>query len=170
MNSDTIKRFWEKVEKTSGCWLWKASKRNKGYGAFVWADKKGKIIQGRAHRFSFELKNGKIKQGLCVLHKCDTPACVNPCHLFLGTKKENNIDMFKKGRNVSGGVRLRALGLVGKYQRGSEHHQAKITDDIVRSIRQDKQDLSYSKLVTKYRLSIGNLFRIVNKKSWVHVS
>jgi hypothetical protein len=98
MNKNTIRRFWSKVNKSGGCWLWKASKRNKGYGAFVWADEKGDIIQGRAHRFSYELHCGKIPNGLCVLHKCDNPACVRPSHLFLGSKAENNEDMFLKKR------------------------------------------------------------------------
>ena len=51
-----------------------------------------------AHRFSFKIKNGKIPEGLLVLHKCDNPPCVNPKHLFLGTSKDNTQDSIRKRR------------------------------------------------------------------------
>lgn len=51
-----------------------------------------------AHRAAWEKINGPIQDGLFVLHRCDTPACINPKHLFLGTAKDNAQDMLKKGR------------------------------------------------------------------------
>jgi hypothetical protein len=92
-----LARFWSKVHKTETCWLWTASKRNKGYGALCWW-LNGKEVQSRAHVFSYRLHCGDIPAGLCVLHQCDKPACVNPMHLFLGTRADNNRDMFVKGR------------------------------------------------------------------------
>lgn len=86
-------RFWPKVEKSDGCWLWTSSTSGRGYGAF-WANG-GRI---RAHRFSWELHNGSIPAGLWVLHHCDTPACVRPEHLFLGDRRANMLDAAKKGR------------------------------------------------------------------------
>src|SRR3990172_4237019 len=106
MNKSSINSFWAKVNKSDGCWTWTASKRKFGYGAFVWADSEGRIIQGRAHRFSYELHHGPIPLGICVLHKCDNPACVRPSHLFLGTRADNNFDMLSKGRHVCGGTRI----------------------------------------------------------------
>ncbi len=55
----------------------------------------------RAHRFSWQIHKGDIPEKLHVLHKCDTPACVNPDHLFLGTNGDNMRDKAKKGRATS---------------------------------------------------------------------
>lgn len=89
-------RFWEKVNKTEDCWLWTAAKKEFGYGVIGCPDKRGQTL--RAHRVSWKIANGEIPKGLFVLHKCDVPACVNPDHLFLGTRQENTDDMVAKGR------------------------------------------------------------------------
>lgn len=73
---------------------------NQGYGV-TWSS--GKVVL--AHRLSWQQRNGEIPSGMCVLHRCDTPLCVNPDHLFLGTKKDNTNDMKAKGR-ASNGVRI----------------------------------------------------------------
>lgn len=86
-------RFMRLVEKTEGCWLWKASLR-RGYGQFFIA--RGLTV--RAHRFSYELHIGAIPDGMMVCHRCDNPICVRPEHLFLGTAKDNARDMIEKGR------------------------------------------------------------------------
>jgi hypothetical protein len=89
-------RFWAKVEKTEGCWLWTGSRRPPGgYGQFRSANQQ----MVSTHRFSWELHNGLIPPGLCVCHRCDNPACVRPDHLFLGTMLDNNRDMMAKGRD-----------------------------------------------------------------------
>lgn len=77
----------------SGCWIWTGATRPNGYGCFQLDGK----IEG-AHRASFILHGGVIPSGYCVCHKCDTPACVNPDHLFVGTHLDNNRDTIKKGR------------------------------------------------------------------------
>lgn len=82
-------------EPNSGCWLWCGSSYKFGYGRLY--GKKKTIY--KAHRVSWEIYKGPIPEGLNVLHKCDTPSCVNPRHLFLGTQIENIHDCDRKGRN-----------------------------------------------------------------------
>lgn len=81
-------------EPNTGCWLWTASLCRDGYGNFY----DGKRVIG-AHRFSWQTYKGEIPEGLHILHKCDTPACVNPDHLSLGTHRDNMNDSLLKGRN-----------------------------------------------------------------------
>jgi hypothetical protein len=86
-------RFWSRVDKTDGCWLWTGWTSRFGYGRI-----KRDNRECLTHRVSWELTNGPIPDGMCVLHRCDVPACVRPDHLFLGTKTDNAADRTAKGR------------------------------------------------------------------------
>lgn len=88
-------RFWDKVKKTESCWLWIGAINN-NYGCF----NKGNRNMIKAHRFSWELAYGEIPKDKFVLHKCDTPRCVNPEHLFLGTHYDNYHDAVSKKRRL----------------------------------------------------------------------
>lgn len=91
--------FWEKVDRNGpvirkelgNCWIWTGTTIQSGYGIFL----RGKIY---VHRFSWELVNGKIPDGLNVCHHCDNPPCVRESHLFLGTDADNCRDKIIKGR------------------------------------------------------------------------
>lgn len=93
-------RFWRSTYKTLNCWFWiGARERIHGedwYGHFQIA---GKTV--KTHRFSWSLHYGPIPPGVCVLHSCDNPQCVNPKHLFLGTRKQNSSDCISRGRHSS---------------------------------------------------------------------
>ncbi len=90
-------RFWAKVDKSGECWLWTGARSGRNrYGYFGLGGKRDGIA--RAHRVAYELTIGSIPDGMVVCHKCDTPHCVNPSHLFVGTPKDNTEDMLRKGR------------------------------------------------------------------------
>ena len=97
-------RFFSKIQKDGPiiylklgkCWVWTRGKNQGGYGNFWF---RGKTWQ--SHRVTWVFSNGEIPTGLCVLHKCDNRACVNPEHLFLGTLDDNNKDRTRKGRTIS---------------------------------------------------------------------
>jgi hypothetical protein len=94
-------RFWAKVKKTGACWLWLGSVNETGYGRV------GVCLQGGwrityAHRVAYLLTRGEIPDNLCACHHCDNPPCVNPEHIFLGTRQDNNADAIRKGRLLSG--------------------------------------------------------------------
>ena len=89
-------RFWKYIRKTDFCWEWIGYKDKNGYGRI---SKKRRFFS--VHRISWELHNGKIPDGLCVLHSCDNPSCVNPDHLFLGSFQNNSNDCVIKGRRPS---------------------------------------------------------------------
>jgi len=87
-------RFWAKVERGEGCWLWTASRTSTGYGQINVDHRPLK-----AHRVAWELTYGPIPDGLFVCHHCDVPLCCRPDHLFLGNDADNMRDCAAKGRN-----------------------------------------------------------------------
>ena len=125
-NKSIQERFWSKVKKTDSCWIWERALEKTGYGEFL-IKQNGKWTPIRASRLSYLFKYGEIPEGMCVCHHCDTPACVNPDHLFLGTHTDNMRDSAKKGRLGSKGV---------SRNRGEKNPQAKLTEADVHNIKE----------------------------------
>lgn len=107
-----LARFWSRVDKSSGCWLWTGAVGSHGYGQIQAGarSRSGHRTPTLTHRLSWEIANGPIQKGLFVLHRCDTRRCVNPEHLFLGTNADNMRDMNEKGRDYRGPTVTGAMG------------------------------------------------------------
>lgn len=88
-------RLLDHVEQQGDCWIFTGTRIKSGYGKIA-------VTRGKpafTHRVAYAEFVGPIPAGMNVLHRCDTPACVNPKHLFMGTQKDNWLDARKKGRN-----------------------------------------------------------------------
>lgn len=152
MAKSILERFEAKVIPCpmTGCWLWCGATRN--YGVMrIGQDGPGSRVS--AHRLAWELFNGVIHNGLCVLHRCDVPQCVNPAHLFLGTVLDNNTDRTTKGRSGAA--------------RGEHHPSAKLTNEQVIEIRGMRGSLS--SIARKFCVDKMLISRIKRRKSWGHI-
>lgn len=146
--------FWQKVRKTDSCWFWTGSSDEHGYGTLNTRRSHPKIQ--KAHRISWELANGPIPPGLWVLHKCDTPPCVRPDHLFLGNRSDNMKDAASKGRLDQQKRPLARRAAV-----------AKITPEIVREIRRAAIGAdSYAQLSRQFNLTATHISYIVRRMVW----
>ena len=148
---DIKARFLAKVEKTSSCWNWTAWKNYLGYGGFNF---NGKNIV--AHRVSFQLFKGTIPLGMCVLHKCDNRKCVNPSHLFLGTRADNIKDMDIKGRRVN------PIGELNGFSKLKEK-------DILEIRELAKTDIFQYKIAEKFNVTPTTISYVLAGKSWCHI-
>lgn len=150
-------RFWAKVEKGDGCWNWNGSVNSpkEPYGKLAFM--MGKQINLTAHRVSWMLHFGEIPEGMCVLHKCDNPACVRPDHLFLGTDADNNLDKLRKGR-------ANAIN-------GEKVNTAKMTPLSVRVARRlfKYHKFKLIEISAIFGISVAAVWSLVMGKSWKHV-
>lgn len=136
-------------DQQTGCWLWTASLNNRGYGWF--RDRQNNTMT--AHRASWIIFRGEIPKGMNVLHKCDMPKCVNPDHLWLGTKLENTADMIAKGRQ--------------KYVKGEDTYNHVLTELDIREIRLDHR--TQREIASDYGVNQCTVWKIKQKKVWRHV-
>jgi len=144
----------------NGCWLHNCASSDKdGYVLF---SVNGKFR--RAHRFFWEMHNGEIPKGMFVCHRCDTPRCCNPEHLFLGTHQDNVDDMVRKGRHIVADSRR---GKHGKQARGSSCGSSKLTELSVTHIRIAlAMGASRQAVADAYGVTYPNILAIETRKTW----
>lgn len=157
-NIPAEERFWLQVRKTRGCWYWEGNKDIGGYGRIVVSGTKLK-----AHRYSWEIHNGEIPNGIFVCHKCDNPSCVKPDHLFLGSNNDNRQDSVSKNRHNCG------------YSVGESCALAKLTAKQVEEIRRRHQPRSRGKngtssLSREFGVLPEAIRRIIRGDSWTQLS
>lgn len=127
----------------SGCWEWTGTTNDYGYGIFLLPGE----VPIRAHRFSYTRTYGQIPDGMVILHTCDNPPCVNPEHLRLGTKADNNKDTAIKRR----------------HNYGLDHWNGRLSVDDILNIR--NSDLKQTVLAQKYGVTPSHICRIKNHQS-----
>lgn len=146
-------------EPNSGCWLWLGKvfpKDRPGpeYGCIdVGSRALGTLKTRRAHRVSYEAFVGPIPAGIEVCHSCDTPPCVNPSHLFLGTRQDNIDDRERKGRN--------------KIMRGEMHGNSKFTDDFVKNVISSSG--SMKDIADRFGISLADVKNLRCPRTWRHL-
>lgn len=138
-------RFWAKVAKTSGCWLWTGARLDNGYGVI------GRGGRGNgnmtAHRAAWVVVHGAIPDGLHVCHRCDNRRCVNPGHLFVGTRSDNMSDCAIKGRA-----------------------KRKLEPDDVRSIRLRLPACGGYVLAREYGVTPQAIYALAARRTWRHLA
>ena len=147
-------RFWLKVKKTKQCWWWVGGKRGGKYGGILLHA--NPPVGAYAHRASWIIHFGAIPKGLCVLHKCDNPLCVNPEHLFIGTQKDNMKDTASKGRRA--------------VQRGEQCSNVKLSVvDVLEISKQHASGVKSKKIAMCFSIRPDTVQGIVARRSWGHV-
>jgi hypothetical protein len=153
----TATTFWKHVHKGAGCWLWTGLRDSNGYG---------RQCHTLAHRLAWIFSIGAVPTGVCVLHHCDTPACCNPAHLWLGSQSDNLADMRNKGRARSGALH------------GERNPHASANRELVQAIRAAygpprgqgiKRQPTQDQIAAQFGVSRAFVADVVSNRSWRHL-
>jgi len=157
-----VRRFWARVEKGDGCWMWVGSRqrRSDGTPSYGLAPLGRRGVRALAHRVSWEITHGAIPDGMVVCHRCDNPGCVRPDHLFLGTQAENLADMREKGR-----------AHFNTFPVGQRHPNSRLTADDVREMRRlyEEEGVAATALGPRFGVHPTTSHNIIRRKTWRHV-
>lgn len=155
LSEQEIERFFKKVGigLNEQCWKWQGSNDGKhGYGRIAF---RGKTYI--SSRVSYFIHYGFDPKSLMVCHKCDNPPCVNPHHLFIGTRRTNMTDRDLKGRN--------------NIPKGEAHYLHRFTEKDVIQIRTlYKNGAMQHEIAEVFNTSQSVIKSIVNGKTWKHVA
>lgn len=169
LSEKDIKRFWSKVnilEDKNLCWLWiPRTSPNKLHGEFRIESK-----NYTSHRIAYFLHYGIDPGKLVVCHTCDCRKCCNPNHLFLGTQKDNMVDMVSKNRQAKG-LNHGCYKHPETLRKGELNGRAKLTESLVLHIRhlKETQNIPTRKLARDFGVHQGTMIDLLRRKTWKHI-
>lgn len=151
-----VDRFWSRVARGEGCWLWTSATVGKGYGDLTFQRR-----HQLAHRFAWQLATGRtIPAGRVVRHRCDNPPCVRPDHLELGTAAQNVRDSYERRRRTGNTV-----------TRGTARPNAVLTDELVAEMRRAaRTGRSITSIAKALGIAHSTAHRAIRGFGWPHVS
>lgn len=157
MRGTVAERFWRNVDRSAGddeCWLWTGTTNSYGYGQLSINNRKRV-----ATHIAWELTNGPVPDGLHMCHHCDNPPCVNPSHLFPGTRSDNMQDMQSKGRITRNPVK------------GSDQPNSKLVESDIPIIRNRYAagGVTTYEIAKDYGVDPAIIQGIIRRKRWKHV-
>ena len=143
------KTFWEQVEKTKDCWFWKGKVDRCGYGIYLINN-----FCHKSHRYCYEITNNLKIGKQIAMHTCDTPKCVNPDHIKLGTHVDNQKDKFNKNRQA----------------KGEKIATSKLTQKDVFDARNTykNEKVTYKQLAAKYGVCKDTMQKAIRGINWSH--
>jgi hypothetical protein len=166
-----LDKFWDYVDKTPGqgptldCWLWTRGRITSGYGNIYPSGGK----QDYAHRVAYFLATGiKPPKGMDICHKCDNPPCVNPDHLYAGSRQDNVNDMKAKGRSAKGD-RNGSRKHPERFRRGERHGMAILTEKTARWILKMYPTMSISSIAKVIKRPYITVYQVVRHINWAHL-